>query len=223
MDVEVQRRPKSLDRRDSTTADAATLGSPALERQQGTDEDSEHGATELVVPGERVAEAVRQREHPLADGKPAQHVVDQVRGEIGHAPPTARRAKPPPLARERNQDLVLAFVAPETGEATGEDTARQVLAQLAFDEGGQPLAGAAEPPLLEEALEVLEQDVMQHAGLGLAAHVSACCALAVTSRSSGGRMSGRRHVARSRARGVPGRKTEVPPLARARPLRRSQA
>ena len=46
-------------------------------------------------------------------------------------------------------------VAAESGEAACHHAAREKLAELPFDEGGQSLAGAAGSPLLEEALEVL--------------------------------------------------------------------
>lgn len=87
MDVQVERRSEALDRghRSATPAsDAAALGSAALERQERPDEDAEHGATELVVPGERVAEPVRKRQDPLPHGQAAENVVGRVSCQVRH-------------------------------------------------------------------------------------------------------------------------------------------
>ena len=55
VDVEVQRRPEALNRGHGPAApapNAAALSSAALERQERADEDAEHGAAKLVVPGD---------------------------------------------------------------------------------------------------------------------------------------------------------------------------
>lgn len=70
MNVQVERRAEALDRGHGSAAgisDPVPLGSATLEGQQSPDEDGEHGAAEPVVPGECVAEPVRESEDPLPD------------------------------------------------------------------------------------------------------------------------------------------------------------
>ena len=133
-----------------------------------------------MVPGERVAEPVRKREHPLPDGQTAKHVVGQVGCQIRHSPPAARRTKPATLAREGDQDLVSAPVAAESGEATGHYAAGEKLAKLPLDEGGQTLARAAAfSRFLEERLEVFAEHAMENSVLGAPAYVRARSAIAL--------------------------------------------
>jgi hypothetical protein len=64
---------------DPTPASASTL-----EAEERTGVDAQHGAAEGVIPGEAIAECVRQREHPLAHGDVRQDVVHEIRGTRGH-------------------------------------------------------------------------------------------------------------------------------------------
>jgi hypothetical protein len=61
-------------------------------------------------------------------------VVHQVRCEGRHAPPGARRAEAATLAGERDQQILLARVAAEAGDAARELAAGEELTQLALDE-----------------------------------------------------------------------------------------
>jgi len=158
MHVKIDRRPEPLDPGDGASAsapDAAARGSTALEAEESANEDPEDSSAELVIPRSRVAESMRQRQDPLPHGQAPEHVVGQMAGELRHAPPAARGTEAPPFTRKSNQDLVPALVAAKSREAAREHAAREKLAQLPLDEGGQPLAAAAGSPLLEEALEVL--------------------------------------------------------------------
>jgi hypothetical protein len=200
VDVQVQSRAEPLDCRDGATAplpDASTLGSAALERQQRADEDAEYGAAEAVVPGEGVAEAVRQGENPLPDRQTAENVVNEVSCQVGHAPAAARWTEPPPLARKRDQDLVPAAVAAESGEAARHGAAGEKLPKLPLDEGGQALAAVACPRLLEEGLELLAEHAMEDAVLRAPAHVRAQSAIAAAVDPLGGFEPARLHVAGS--------------------------
>ena len=47
-----------------------------------------------------------------------------VGGGLGHAPPGTRRTKPPPLAAEGQQHLMLAGITAQPQKAMGQDTAR---------------------------------------------------------------------------------------------------
>jgi hypothetical protein len=53
----------------------------------------QHRARQPRVERELVAHRHGHREHPLADRHPREHPLDQVRGELTHPPPAARRAE----------------------------------------------------------------------------------------------------------------------------------
>ena len=61
-------------------------------------------------------------------------VVDQVGSRLCHTPGTARRAKPAPLAAERDQLVVTAVAAAQSQEAVREDAAFEERVELVFDE-----------------------------------------------------------------------------------------
>jgi hypothetical protein len=130
------------------------------------------------VVGERVAQPMRQGQHPLAHRQVAEDAVGQVRGEHRHAPAAAGGANPPPPAGEGDQDLARAAAAAEAGEAAGHDAAAQKGAQLALDEARQPRAAAALTGLGEKGLEVLAHHALQNAALGVAAHAGGPAAAA---------------------------------------------
>jgi len=88
VNVQLEPIPEALDYGHGSAlsvAHAVSACPPAIEAEDGADGDAEHRAAERVVPGEPVAQAVRQREHPLAHGDVRQDVVDEVRGLLGHA------------------------------------------------------------------------------------------------------------------------------------------
>lgn len=132
VDVQIERGLEALDRGHGAAApaaDSALRGSPALEGQERADEDAENGAAELVIPSERVTQTVGQRQYLLANGKTAEHVVGQVRGQLRHPPPAARGTEGAPPAREGDQDLVPALVAAEARKAPCQN-ARQSGAEM---------------------------------------------------------------------------------------------
>jgi hypothetical protein len=106
--VNVQRRAK---RCSSVTAPVATVArvSPARNRKPET--------LRYATPRERgrvrrqqEPQRVRQRQHPLAQRPLGQHLIDQQRRSLGHAPSTARGAEPASLATERDELLGVALV-----------------------------------------------------------------------------------------------------------------
>ena len=73
-----------------------------------------HRAAEIMVPGELVAQAIRQRQHPLPHRHVGEHMFDQVRGALGHPASTtapthvlrlqengSNRSVPHPVQRRR--------------------------------------------------------------------------------------------------------------------------
>ena len=74
----------------------------AGQRKAGNDavNDLQYRREQLRMGGEQDAQRNRKRQHPLAHRHPRDHVIDQVRGALRHAPRPARGAKPAPLAGE---------------------------------------------------------------------------------------------------------------------------
>jgi hypothetical protein len=67
--IQIERRAKALDRRHRTSGavpNPAPLGTPTLEAEHGANEDGQHREAEMMIPGEGVAQAVRQGQDPLA-------------------------------------------------------------------------------------------------------------------------------------------------------------
>ncbi len=80
MYVEIERAPKSLDDRHRATAPvhhAIRARSPAEEAENRTHGAPHDGAAQGVVPGQPVAEAVGQTQHPLPHRHLREHAVDQ--------------------------------------------------------------------------------------------------------------------------------------------------
>src|SRR5262249_43047056 len=63
----------------------------------------QYGATEGVVERQALAQPERHGEHPLTQGRPRQHGVDEVRRLFGHPPSAATRTDRPGLAREGDE------------------------------------------------------------------------------------------------------------------------
>jgi hypothetical protein len=99
MYVGVQGRPAALNCGHGTTAALASLCScPApLETEQCSHEHRQNIAAQAMVVGELVAQPMRQRQNPLADGQVAEDAFD----EVGGGNPTFRtvpQASPKPRA-----------------------------------------------------------------------------------------------------------------------------
>jgi hypothetical protein len=110
MEVHVQIEPASEPLNDRhapgmAVAKAQTERASSLERQQHARVDREHGAAELVVPRDEIADTKGQAQHPLAYRHMRQDAVHEPRGALGHAPAAAARTEAAPLARERDQPL----------------------------------------------------------------------------------------------------------------------
>ena len=128
----------------------------------GAVQDARHRPTQVVAPGQQVPQPVRERQHPLPHGDIRQHVVHQVRGAFGHPAAAATRTEAAPLARERDEPLGPAGVAPEPGEPAREEAAAQERAELGVDEPRQPLAAAQACRLDAKGLDVLAHDGVEH-------------------------------------------------------------
>jgi hypothetical protein len=111
--------------------------------------DSRRFASRLVESG---------RAHPLPHGDLREHLVDEMRGDIGHAPAEARWAKPSTLAGKRHDQRLSTLPASKVGETVLEHAAAQVRLELLDDEVRQAagLLGSLEegrPVLLDELVQ----------------------------------------------------------------------
>ena len=92
-------------------------------------------------------------------------MVHKVRRRLRHAPGTARRAEPAPLAAEGDQLVVAAITAAQAQEAVGQDAAFQEGVELVLDELRQAGAGS-DFGLGEEGRSVLLHQTVQRGLLG---------------------------------------------------------
>src|SRR5438094_9185289 len=162
VDVQLEAAPEALDHRHGAAPPVARAArSAAIEAAHGPSGDHEHRPAERVIVGEEIAQAVRQREHPLAHGNVRQDVIDEVCGLLRHAAAAAARTKAASFARERHEALEGTALAPNAREASAERAARQELAELSLDEAGEPAAIAAVGDLAQEGFQVLADDAMR--------------------------------------------------------------
>ena len=168
MDVQLKAAPEALDHRHRAapaTAHARTAGPVPIETEHCADGDAEDRAAELVVPGEEVAHAVGQAEHPLAHRDVREDVIDQVCRLLRHAAAATTRTEAASFAREGHEALVGAVVAPHAREASAERAAGQELPELALDETGKAPAVGAVGDLAQERFQVVADDAMEDRAL----------------------------------------------------------
>src|SRR6266436_2491058 len=94
-----------------------------------------------------------------------------MRGALRHPATTTTGTPRPPFARERYQVLVGAALAPKPRHAVFEHAARQKLPELALDELRQARAVAGFRHRVQEDLQVLGDDVVEHGVLGVSGPV----------------------------------------------------
>jgi hypothetical protein len=99
MDVQIQRPAEPLNDGDGTTApvrDSVALCAPANKPEDGARTQRLPRDTDRDPSPTRSA-AIRQAQHPLADRHVGEHVIDQVRGTLGHptAPAAWTKVRPP--------------------------------------------------------------------------------------------------------------------------------
>ena len=153
--------------------DAVRLRGARVEGEQHAGIHAQHRAAQGVIPRQSVAQAIRQRQDPLAYRHPRQHLVDEIGGPLRHAPPPTARTEATPLAGEGQEALERAVGAPQPREAVGEHAAREELAELLLDEPGQAAAVAAVRDFSEEGLQVLPNDGVEHGVPGVAGWIRA--------------------------------------------------
>jgi hypothetical protein len=78
---------------------------------------------EVLRGGHPIPQGNGHRDDPLACRHPGNDLLNQVGRRLRHAPPGTRRTKPPPLAAEGQQQLVVAGVTAQPQKAVCEDAA----------------------------------------------------------------------------------------------------
>jgi hypothetical protein len=128
----------------------------------GAVQEARHRSAQVVAPGQQVPQPMRERQHPLPHGDVRQHVVHKVRGTFGHSTAAAAWAEAAPLAREGDEPLGPAGVAPEPGKAAGQEAAAQERVEFVLDESREPLAVTQTPRFDAKRLDVLPHDDVEH-------------------------------------------------------------
>jgi hypothetical protein len=141
MEVEIDGAAKALDKGDRSRLDllpwdtACDRLAHVILADRGANNRMDH-RRQVLRGGHPIPQGDGYRHDPLAGGDPGNDPLNQVRGRLGHAPPRTRRAKPPPLATEGQQQLFGAGVTAKPQKAVREDAALQVVVQFAFHIGG---------------------------------------------------------------------------------------
>jgi hypothetical protein len=166
VDVQLETAAEALDHRDGAglaVRDAESSRRARVEGEQCPGIHAQHRATQGVIPGQAVAQAIGQREHPLAHRHPRQQVVDEGGRVLRHPPPPQLEQKP----REGHEPLERTLRTPKPREAFGQDPATQEVAELVLDKGRQAVAVSAIRDFSQEGLQVLTNDGVEHGVLGV--------------------------------------------------------
>src|ERR1019366_3609764 len=123
-------------------------GAMRIAREDGLDRNAPDRREYVGFECGQSAQLVRQRQNVLPHRHIRENPVHDGGRRIGHAPPSATRAHGSRLARERNEEIVTARIAPRAREPLGEDTTFEVSSELGLDIAGEAtvvvLAGVRE-------------------------------------------------------------------------------
>ena len=147
MNIQLKTTSEALDDRHGPAAPVAhaVVARPATaEPEHRANVNGEHRAADLVIPGEKVAQAIRERRDPLPDRDVRQHGVHEVGCPLCHAPSPTARTEAPSLAGERHEALERAAVAPYPCKAAAQHATAQEISELALDEVRQTASVGAD-------------------------------------------------------------------------------
>jgi hypothetical protein len=176
VNVQLQSTAKALDH--GHRASLAVLGAtrtrgPRVEGEQRPGMHAQHRAAQRVIPGEAVAQAIRERQPPLADRYPRQHRVDKRGGAFGHPPSSTARTEPASLTGEGHETLERAVRAPQPREPVAQYGTGEELSKLLLYEAREAVSVAAVRDFPEKGLQVLADDGVEHGVLGVAGLIRA--------------------------------------------------
>ena len=139
MDVHVGGRAEPLDEGDRAGVGCGAFQACLLEQRARDDpvDDAQHRREQIGPCGKEDAQPDRKRQHLLPDRQLGNHLIDEDRSALGHAPRTARGAKPAPLAGKRHQLLVCAVSTAHVQKSVRQNAALEKGLELVPDERGQ--------------------------------------------------------------------------------------
>ena len=128
MNIQIHRPAEALDDRDGTAPavhDPSQVSHVAQETEHGPNGNTHDGATQVVIPRQPIAQAMRKRQDPLPHRHRREHVVHHVRGAFRHPSPAAARAGRPPFARKRDEPIQPTVITAKTRKAARQAPASQ--------------------------------------------------------------------------------------------------
>ena len=134
MDVEVQRRTKSLDEGDCTRPGRVVCIACFLDQMRGNHavDDAQHQPHDLGLAGKQKAQWKRETQHPLAHGLLRQYLVDQQRRTFGHPTRPATGTKSTALTAEGNQAHGVTRLAAHPQKAVFQPAAFEVVLEFSL-------------------------------------------------------------------------------------------
>ena len=168
--VQIQGRAKSLDASDGSAErfyDSLPASAASLPSKQCAQKQRERQTDQLGPPCEQKAELHRQCQYPLPNRNGRKHTVPKVCCKVGHPPAGTRRTKPPILAGEGDEQLIVASRTADAGKAVAKESATQVALKLGADEAGKLAAGIPILGFDEKGSQVFAHDAVEQTLFGL--------------------------------------------------------
>ena len=152
---------------------AVATRAAAQPAQHGPHVHRDDRAAQIVVPRQLIPQAMGHAQDPLSDRHVGEHMIDEVRRPLGHAPAATPWAEPATLARDRHEAIHSAGGAPKSGEASSQTSAPQEVAELLLDKSREPFAVPQRRGVRTEGLDMVPHDPVQDRRRGIARLVCA--------------------------------------------------
>ena len=161
VDVQIERPAEPLKdghRTPTTIGHIVQLCTTTQPPQHRTHEDGDDRATQVVIPRQPVAQAIRQTQDPLPHGHVGKHVVHEMCGALGHSGASATRTEAAALARKGDQPIQAAGRTAKPCKPASQRPAAQEVPKLVLNEPGQALAIPQARGLCAKGLEARLHD-----------------------------------------------------------------
>jgi hypothetical protein len=139
-------------------------------------DDFETRRLDLGVASQEESDRKRKAHDPLPDSDLGDDGIDEVGRSLGHAPSTAAGADPAFLARKGHDSFVTAGLTAKSQESVSQDPAAQKLLKLIHHMARKALA--LDLGGLQEGIQVLGDDLIEDALLGVTPDVVWACGIA---------------------------------------------